>query len=84
MGERPKGTTIDRIDNNKGYFKENCRWADHVQQQNNRRSNRILEALGKTMTISQWAKETGIAGPTITKRLTLGWGADDAVTRSVR
>lgn len=37
MGHKPEGLSIDRIDVNKGYYKENCRWANPQQQTENRR-----------------------------------------------
>lgn len=37
MGEKPKHLTLDRIDNDKGYFKENCRWTTMKVQNRNRR-----------------------------------------------
>ena len=48
--------TLDRIDNNKGYFADNCRWATYKEQENNRSNNRMLEYEGEVHTISQWSE----------------------------
>jgi len=39
MGLRPPGTTLDRIDNSKGYYKNNCRWSTISEQNCNRRTH---------------------------------------------
>jgi hypothetical protein len=60
MGDRPPGKSIDRIDNNKGYFKENCRWATKKEQANNTRGNVFLQTPdGRRMTMAQFCEETG-------------------------
>lgn len=80
MGERPKGMTLDRRDNKKGYSKDNCRWATNSQQANNRSTSHYVTAHGKTLTIMEWSELTGIPFQTIRHRLLRGWGDERAVT----
>ena len=69
MGERPTGTSIDRIDNNKGYCKENCKWSTPSEQANNQRTNRNILFKGETKTLSQWSASIGIDRNTLKYRL---------------
>ena len=71
MGNPPEGMTLDRIDTNKGYSPENCRWATRAQQMSNRRCNRFLEFNGKRQTAREWATELGIHHNTIYQRIDL-------------
>ena len=57
MGGPPKGMTLDRKDNNKGYYKDNCRWASHTVQMNNTRKNTYLILNGITKTMAEWARD---------------------------
>lgn len=54
------GLTLERIDNDKGYSPENCRWATDEEQSNNRRSNSFVTYKGKKQTYRQWEKELGL------------------------
>lgn len=76
--------TIDRIDYNKGYEPNNCRWATMKEQQNNKRSNRIIEYKCKRYTLTQLAEKIGINKTTLKERLNAGWSVNDAVERPVR
>jgi hypothetical protein len=73
--------TLDRIDNNKGYSKDNCRWATAKQQQRNMRSNVILTFNGRSMCITEWAEELGYNTSTLRKRISRsGWSVQRALT----
>lgn len=80
MGECPDGQTIERIDNDAGYSKKNCRWATRAEQAVNKRNVTIYEYNGRRNTLAGWARETGIERLTLRYRLTNGWPIERALT----
>lgn len=74
-----KGLTIDRIDNDKGYSPDNCRFVDRIAQGNNKRNNRRITVNGETKTLAQYAREYGINESIIRSRIKRGWAEQDSV-----
>ena len=71
--------TIDRIDSNKNYCPENCRWATAEIQSNNTNRNRYIEYNGETLTMAQLSKKYKIKYETLKQRLKRGWSIEKAL-----
>jgi hypothetical protein len=80
MGQRPPRTTLDRIDNDRGYEPGNCRWATPEEQQSNRRNNRVLTLNGVTRSLAEWSRVTGIGEMALWCRLKRGWNEEMVLT----
>jgi len=69
-------TTIDRIDVNGNYSKDNCRWATQKVQQRNRSNNKYYTLNGRTQCLFAWAEEFNITPKTLWWRLNNNWELD--------
>lgn len=75
------GLTIDRIDGNKNYCPENCRWVNRKTQGRNLIKNRMITVDGNTFCISEWAEICGISPGLLLARIDrLKWSHKDAVS----
>ena len=83
MGEPAPGMTLERLDNDAGYSKDNCVWADRTTQGRNKRNNLLLTIQGETLPLSVWVERTGIPYKTAHARLRLGWPAEEAVNTPI-
>ena len=74
MSPRPSPQhSIDRIDNDLGYFPGNCEWKIKKYQQKNRRANVMLTINGKTQCMTDWAREYDLCVKTLQKRIRNKW-----------
>ena len=80
MGRRPKGLSLERKDNDKGYEPENCVWATTAEQSMNRQNTRWITMEGETRSVKGWAEASGISTAVIYSRLHRGCTDEDAVS----
>jgi len=81
MGPAPScNHSIERVDVNGPYSKDNCVWATAIDQARNKRNSRAIHAFGETRHINEWAELFGIPVDRIRARIDkLGWGAEKAL-----
>ena len=73
--------TLDRIDVNKDYYPENCRWVTRHEQALNRRTTYQITYKGETKTFFEWSQIVGIDSKTLRSRVTeRNWSVEEAFT----
>lgn len=84
MGRRPSPKhSLERLDNDGDYAPGNVAWETAATQARNKSTSRKLSLDGRTMTLSDWAKEFRIRRTTLAQRLSAGWTLREALTRPV-
>lgn len=84
MGERPVGMSIERIDNNKGYTPNNCKWATIKEQNRNYSRNHLITLNGETKCLIEWVEERGLKYNTILYRILRGWSPKRALETKIK
>lgn len=79
------GLTIDRIDNKKGYYPENCRWISRAENNRNRQCVNKYEHNGQLLTLPQIAAIYNIPRERMYNRVVkYGYSIEDAITKPVK
>ena len=79
MGEAPLGKTLERLDNNKGYCKDNCSWQSMKTQARNKRTNYLVSYKNETKCIAEWAEQYQLTYACLAWRLKHGWSIEEAL-----
>lgn len=79
-----EGLSLERIDNNGNYCKENCKWIPLAEQNNNSRKSRWITINGETKTLATWIRESDVKSSTVRQRFyVLGWSASKSLGMEV-
>ena len=84
VGDRPEGTSLDRIRSEGDYEPGNWRWATPKEQSLNTKRNVYLELSGVRLTVSEWSEKLGIDQRTLNRRRQLGWSDEQILTIPIR
>lgn len=80
VGARPgPGYSIDRINNDKGYNKENCKWSTKEEQANNRSTSVYYKHNGVSRTLAGWCRELKLDYSLVRCRISSGWSFERAI-----
>lgn len=82
MGDKPEKASIERIDNDGPYCKENCRWATHTEQMRNRQKTTKVEYDGKLISVTELAEMHNLRAKTVAARLKSGMSVEDALSKT--
>lgn len=86
MGECPsKDHSLDRLDNDGTYCKENCKWSTRQEQGRNKRDNHLVTYKGETLTITEIAEKYGIDKRNLYSRINkLGWSINKTIETPIK
>ncbi len=81
MGPKPTPQhSLDRVDNSRGYYPDNCRWASPTEQIRNRACSKNITYNGETKTWTEWAKKLNTTYEAVRGRVRLGWTPEQIIT----
>jgi len=81
VGEKPfPEATLDRVDNDRGYYPGNVRWADRTTQRINSRQVTLVCINGETKRIMEWCEQYRITIGAVHRRLKRGMSIQDSIT----